>query len=346
MKMITGFNTQQDTIKPNFILRINIEKLVPDSVFRKLDEVPAYIRNADSGKIKKKISPVLSEIPITDTTSVCTRNSIADITFYDPSGLLRNPNQFSSNQFPFQFVEKTSSVHQQQKLKIIKPLKEGRELPDKPLHHDWIIAIILLSVFLWLVIKTTTRRVFPELTRFLLFRNVNESSSRDIGSLFYWQSTVLNFVSFMVIGLFAFCAAEWYDFIPEGIPPVLFMLVSLVLVILTITSRHFICVAAGNLSGESEAFNEYLMTVYYSYRFTSVLLFGIVVLLLYTVFLPPQVYFVLGLIVLIIFYLYRVIRLFLIFIKRNISILYLILYLCALEILPVLILLKYFTGLI
>ncbi len=52
------------------------------------------------------------------------------------------------------------------------------------------------------------------MTRFMLFRGINESTSRNIGSLFTWQSTILNFVSFMVIGLFGFCAAEWYDFIP------------------------------------------------------------------------------------------------------------------------------------
>jgi hypothetical protein len=343
MNMITGFNTQ-DTIKPQIVIRINTDNLIPDSVFRKLDEVPAHIRNADLGRMKKKISNAFPEI--TDTTSVCARNSIADVTFSDSLGFVRNLQPYPKGQFPFQLVEKTGSTQQDQKLIIIKPLKEGLDLPEKPLHHDWILGIIFLAAFLWLVVRTTTRSIFPELTRFLLFRDINESSSRDIGSLFYWQSTILNFVSFLIIGLFAYCAAAWYDFIPEGIQPFLFMLISLGIVVFGITSRHFICLAAGNLSSETEAFNEYLITVYQSYRFSSILLFAIVVFLAYTVIFPPQVYFVLGAIVLIIFYLYRVTRLFLIFMKRNISILYLILYLCALEILPVLILLKYFTGLI
>jgi len=41
----------------------------------------------------------------------------------------------------------------------------------------------------------------------------------------------------------------------------------------------------------------------------------------------------------------RIIKLFSIFLNRNISILYLILYLCALELLPVVVLIKYFAGL-
>ena len=343
--MITGF-VPQDTIKPTLVIRINTDNLIPDSVFRKLDEVPAYIKYADSLRLKKRISPAYPEVIITDTTSVNSRNSIADITFYDPSGFVRNLEPYPQGLFPFQLAEITESPDKQQALTIIKPLKEGLVLPERPFHNDWMTILIILSVFLWLVVKTTTRSMFHELTRFFLFRGINESSSRDTGSLFYWQSTVMNFVSFLIIGIFAYFAAVYYDFIPAGIRPFWFMLISLGLVIFSITSRHFICLGAGSLSSETEAFNEYLMTVYQSFRFSSVVIFAIVVFLLYTVILPPRVYFKSGAIVLIIFYLYRVTRLLLIFMKRNISILYLILYLCALEILPVLILLKYFTGLI
>jgi hypothetical protein len=105
-------------------------------------------------------------------------------------------------------------------------------------------------------------------------------------------------------------------------------------------------VAAGRLSGEADVFNEYLIATYMSYRFSSIFLSIIVILITYTVFIPQKIWLITGLIVMIIFYVFRVSRLFLIFMKRDISILYLILYLCALEILPVLILLRYFSGLV
>lgn len=340
--MITGFNPQ-DTIKPKLVIRINTDNLISDSVFRKLDEVPEHIR-ADSARLKRRTS-ASQETVMTDTTSVCSRNSIADVTFFDSTSFIRNLRQLPSAQFPFQLTEKTGAAELSQQIIITGNLKEGTDLPERPFNHDWIIAVIFLAAYLWLILRSTTSNMLAELTRFLLFRGINESSSRNTGSLFTWQSTILNFVSFMIIGLFGFCAAEWYEFIPSGTGPFLFMLISMGIVIFSITSRHFMCLAAGNLSGESDVFNEYLITVYQSYRFSSVLLFGIVILLTYTVLAPVQVYFVFGAIVLIIFYLYRVTRLLLIFIKRNMSILYLILYLCALEILPVLIIVKYFTGL-
>jgi len=341
--MVAGFEIQ-DTIKPQITIRINTDKLLHDSVFRKLDEIPAHIRYADSIKKIKRITRV-PEVAITDTTSVCARNSIADITFYDSLSFVRNLDQLPPVFFPYSYVEKTMLLNQEQGTSMAGTLNEGSILPQKPLHHDWIIGVVFLAAYLWLIVRNTTRSIFPEMTRFFLLRGINESPSRDTGSLFTWQSTVMNFVSFMVLGLFTYCAAEWYDFIPEGIPPLLFMLISLGAVIFGVTFRHFICLAAGNLSGESEVFTEYLVNVYQYYRFSSVIVFVVVIVLVYTIILPPQTIILVGAIVLIMFYVLRVLRLFLIFMKRNISVLYLILYLCALEILPVLIIVKYFTGL-
>jgi hypothetical protein len=338
--MITDFHIQ-DTIRPKIVIRINTDNLIPDSVFLRLDKPPAFLK-VDSG-LKKRIRP--SEVTITDTTSVCTRNSIADITFYKPEKVINSLGHFPAGQFPYQLAGKTSTVKEGHAIRLIKDLRDGTGLPEKPLHHDWMIAVVLVAAYLYMIVRTKSRSMLPEMARFLMFRGITETVSRDIGSVFTWQSTVLNFISFLILAFFGYCAAAYYQFIPSGIPSFLFMLIALGVVIAGITSRHFICTATGNLSGKPEAFNEYLFNVYQSYRFSSFVIFGIVVLLIYTVFLPPDFYFIVGLIVLATFYAFRVLRLFLIFLKRDISILYLILYLCALEILPVLILLKYFTGL-
>jgi hypothetical protein len=251
---------------------------------------------------------------------------------------------FSHNLLIFLPPETLVTENRCHKMGIIKSLKDGAGFPEDKLHYDWITSIMILSLILWIVVRISAKSNFSEFKKFIFLRGINESASRDIGSLFYWQSTILNFVSFLLISLFAYCAAAFNDIIPENIHPFLFLLLCLGLVIFCITSRHLICIVTGNISGEPEMFNEYLMTIYNSYRFGAVILFFLLVLLLYTTLLAPQVYFTGGIIVFTVFYLYRILRLLLIFMKRNVSILYLILYLCALEILPVLILLKYFTG--
>ncbi|MDQ1332313.1 MAG: hypothetical protein QG576_347, partial [Bacteroidota bacterium] len=88
-----------------------------------------------------------------------------------------------------------------------------------------------------------------------------------------------------------------------------------------------------------------IVTIYLSYRMMALVLFILVILLSYTTFFPSKALFLTGFITIAALYLMRIIRLLLIFMKRNISILYLILYLCALEFLPVVTLVKYITGL-
>ncbi len=343
--MITSFNTQ-DTIKPKLVVHISTDKLLPDSVFQKLDLRSDSQHLAASARAKKAyMQPSVENEIIADTTAVCSRNSIVDVTFYDPLNFITQLDPSAVRSFPFLFTEKNNLRQQEAKTTLIKNLKEGQILPLKPIHSDWIVVVIFVAAFLFSLIKATSKSMLPEVTRFFLFRGINEPVSRDISGLFYWQSTILNLISFVILGLFSYCAAAWYDFIPTGISPILFMFISSAIIVSGITLRHFICRITGNLSGESEVFNEYLIGVYQSYRFCSLIIFVLVVLLVYTAFLPPDIYFFSGLVVLLIMYIYRVLRLFLIFIKKDISIFYLILYLCALEILPVLILLKYFTGL-
>jgi len=343
--MISGLATQ-DTIKPGLSVRINTGNLIPDSVFRKMDEKPAHLRLSDSGKTVKYIkSPVYDDYVVTDTTSVCSRNFIADITFTDSLNFVAKLGQSQVKRFPFTLTEAGGSSRKDLKEEIITILNDGRKIPEQPFRSDWIVVIIFIAAYLFILVRSTAGSLMPGITKFLLFRGINEPSSKDISSLFYWQSTVLNFISFLVIALFLYCAAIWYDLIPSGIPHFLLLLIITAVIAVGITLRHLICITTGNLSGQKEAFNEYLIGIYNFYRFSSIFISMVIVMLLYTLLLPAGAWITAGFIVLGFMYLNRILRLFLIFIKRDISILYLILYLCALEILPGLILIKYFTGL-
>ncbi len=280
-----------------------------------------------------------------DTTSVCSRNAISDVTFYDSANLVTRIDQTNTIGFPFIFIEKNRIRETEARESFVKHLKEGEKLPDRLFHNDWIILVILAAAFLYSILRKFSQKFIPEVTRFFFFRGIGDPASRDVGALFHWQSTVINLVTFINLALFAYCSALFYDFIPSGIPGILFWIISLGIILVIITLRHGICFITGRLSGEDEAFNEYLITVYQFYRFLALILFVLVIFISYTSFLPSKTLFHLGFFSLAALYLIRIIRLFLIFIKRNISILYLILYLCALEFLPVLIALKYCTGL-
>jgi hypothetical protein len=279
-----------------------------------------------------------------DTTSVCTRNTISDITFYDPNNLINRLDPGVSNSFPVLFIEKNIEIQNDERVSLMRCLREGRELPVRPFHENWILLVILFAAFLFSVIRTFSKKLFPDVVKFFLFRGIGSPVFRDTGILFHWQSTILNLISFINLALFGYYAAFFYDIIPLNIPGVLFWLIILGVIIAIITIRHIICVITGIISGERKTFNEYLQHVYLFYRFSALILFVLVILMTFTVFYPAKFFFITGLSVMLLIYIIRIIRLLIIFLSRNISIFYFILYLCALEILPAMVSVKYLTG--
>lgn len=339
--METGFYTQ-DTVGTRLIIHINTNKLLPDSVFRKMDEIPGYMHSADSGTARKIILPKVS---INDTTSVCARNSIADVTFSDSLSIIRDIRFIPAGRVSYpDNAGKTNAGLTVQPV-LINDLREGTPVPMNPLHNDFITLAVFFAAFVLISVRSAFKKTIPEITRFFLFRGIGDSQSRDVSAIFSWYSTIVNFISFLIISMFVFSALAVFDLIPAAVSPVLFLLILFGIVVFGITSRHLICAASGELSGKTEIFNEYLVTVYQSYRFGSMVLYPLLILMNYTPVIPQKILVAAGIATLVIFYIFRTLRLFLIFIKRDISILYLILYLCALEFLPVMILAKYFSGL-
>jgi len=281
-----------------------------------------------------------------DTTPVSFRNNISDVTFYDPNNIVTKIDLETCNGFPFLFMSKNKEINAETKKSIIKHLKTGEELPPQPLPNDWVIGIILLIASLFAVIRITSGSFYSGVARFFLIRGTTDPDSRNITGLFHWQSTILNLISFFAIALFCQSAASINKIIPSGISGIVFWLITLAIIIVAVTLRHFVCVITGNISGEREAMYDYLTGIYQSYRFAALFLFVIVVLMNYTEVFPASHYIIPGIIAFGVMYLIRLLRLFIIFINRNLSIFYLILYICALEFMPVLLLAKYFTGLL
>jgi hypothetical protein len=281
-----------------------------------------------------------------DTASSCTRSSIADITYFDSTNLVTRLNPQSLQNFPYVFVEKAKAAREESKAELITHLKSGEELPVSVFRNDWILPLIIFSVLIFGIVLSESGNFFRAVFKSFLFRGINESSSRDTGLIFQWQSTLFNLAAFINISLFAFLSTLWYDLLFTGENRFLQWLIIFSVIVAAVSVRHMVCVIAGNMSGEEEIFREYLVGIYQSYRLAGLLLAVFVVMVLYTDIIPRETLFYTGFYLCCSLYLFRVLRLFLIFIKRHVSIFYLILYLCALEILPFVIFVKYVTGLV
>jgi hypothetical protein len=341
MMIITTSDLQQDTVLHKNATRHDYLQARSDSSSHVLSFQPK-----DSVKHKSITLVRYQPVVYTDTISVCFRNSIADVTFYDYNNFVFRIGFGTYKEFPYVFTDKVRQQRTREKTILINHLKTGDVLPSHPLHADWMILVIIVAATLFSLIRKAKGNLSPGLARFFLFRGINDPVSRDIGGLFHWHSTILNLISFLIIGLFGYTAVTYFDLIPAGFKGIITWLIALGIVCLAVTLRHITCVITGFTSGEREVFTKYLLGIYQSYRIAAFFLFVIIILMSYTRILPVKDFIISGIFVAGVIYLFRVISLLVIFLNKNISIFYLILYLCALEILPVLIIVKYFTGLV
>jgi hypothetical protein len=283
---------------------------------------------------------------LVDTTMSCRRGSMADVIFSDSTNIVIQIDQGHLQDFPFIFTGINKIAKEKSRAELIHQLKPGEKLPPNLYNNDWVLPLILVIVFIFGVVFSESASFFRGIFKFISFRGINESSSRDTGSIFQWQSSLFNLAAFLNISLFAFLSTIWSGLVFLEDKRFLLWLICLAVVISALTIRHLICIIVGNMSDEREIFREYLVGIYQYYRLAALFLLIISVLVLYTVFIPKNVLFYSGFSFIALLYTIRVLRLFLIFINRHVSIFYLILYLCALEILPVVILVKYVTGLV
>lgn len=336
----------QDSIKPGLVVRINAQTLINDSVFRNIDrhldsviEPPPQkkrIAGTTASEVQEKETPV-------DTTAVCSRSIVADITFSDSSSYAAFLSPAIRNELPWYVAERLHRENRRESV-VIRDLKEGKGLPDGLFSNDWIIIVIFFTALIAGLIRNANRSLLPGLASFFLFRGVGDPSSRDTGILFRWQTILLNFVSILTIALFIYCFSEYYGFMP-GIPPLLFWFLVFLSLVVLIIIRHFVISVTSFVSEQREIFSEYLVTIYQSYNYLGFVLFLIIVIIAYSPLPSPEALLAAGIVSFAILYVIRTIRLFLIFIKRGVSTFYLILYLCALEILPVLVFWKFLTSL-
>jgi hypothetical protein len=333
--------TMQDTVRQNIFSGKDTLKQLQDSTPQQLKQPSESLKFIPG--VRKYLSPAQIS---PDTTTVCIRNPVADVTYYDSTSFVYRLDPAIADKFVFTFSEINRDKYLKNKEVLIKTLKEGDWRPPRPYNADWMILVLLFAAFLFALIRTIPGNFFNSMIRFLTMRGVNENSSRDTGVLFQWQATIFNLASFITISLFGYLLLKHYEVSVEGIGGFVAWLICFGVVTVSITLRHIICIITGNFSNEQETFIEYMTGIYHTYRAGGIIFLLVNLLLLYTTFLPPGVWFSTGIIIAAILYIIRIIRLFLIFMTRHVSILYLILYLCALEILPVVIIVKYVTGLV
>jgi hypothetical protein len=281
---------------------------------------------------------------ISDTIPVYGQINYPALSYFDPSKIVLQINSDSLEQFPVNMITANRQHSYESVNRLLGYLEEGK-LPILGTSVDWLLIIVLLSAFTYGILRFFLgERIIGNITvasghRFL-------EPAQDMSVLFHWNTIILHFISYLNLAIFTYCAFSYYNLIPDKTSGPLFILIATVFWGLAVLIRHIICSVTGHISGYKKLFNDYILSVYATYRITALILFVISILILYTSILPIKALIFIALAFVVIMFFFRFQGLFTAFVKSDISIFYLILYLCALEILPVAMVVKYIQRLL
>lgn len=277
--------------------------------------------------------------------SSCNINQSSLALFYHTSFPRDTDEENQVQNFPFSFLNYPDKPHFSFWQTKETDLREGIMIEENTLKTDWMLPVILVSAALYIILRNIPGNYFRSMLNFLIFRDISGPASRETARIFRLQSTTINLASLLNVGLFGYSALWYFDISTPGLHGITLWLACTAVAATAMTVRFIVSSITGTISEKPDIFSVYMVTVYNFYRIWGLVCFILLIMMIYTSFLSPGVIVFSGIIAGILLYIIRIVRLLLIFITRRASVLYLILYLCALEILPVAVIIKYITGL-
>ena len=212
---------------------------------------------------------------------------------------------------------------------------------------NWLPGMLLLALFIFSWIKILYQKYIVQVIAATVNYQVSVRLLREKNVLFRNMSMGLNFIFTLNIGLFIYFLIQNFNL--NQIEPNGFLSVAIYSlgVLAFYNVKTFICKLIGNVFLVKEQIAEYVHNIHLYNKNTGLFLFPVVIVYPYiTSSLIKPIVIYLGLIIIIGMTLLLVYRSFQIIMKNGVSLFYLILYLCAVEILPILLLIKYSFTLI
>jgi len=203
-------------------------------------------------------------------------------------------------------------------------------------NHDWLLGIFLFITFLFIWIRLFYGRFFSVLLNAFsslqlaikLFRERNILQSR--------VSIVIDFIYLLALSLFLFVLSAHFGWLSGKRESIYVFLAIFNVVVLYAVLRSVVLKITGFVFDNGAVFAEYTHHVYVINKVAGIFLFPVVVLSHY---LPDAIVPVLqwtGILLCVGAFIFKIIRSYQIIIRKHIPLFYLFLYLCTLEILPLL----------
>lgn len=210
---------------------------------------------------------------------------------------------------------------------------------------NWLVITLLVSLFALSWLKLVYEKFIVQIVGAMVNYQVSLRLFRERNVLFKNISLGLNFTFALNLGLFIFYLVDFYGF-GQVLPyKFLSMLVYTMVVAVIYSLKSGTCKFLGYVFLVRDEFDEYIHNVRVYNKNIGLFLFPIIIIYPFIADAAKPYILYAGFLIIGTLILLRIHRGFQIIMKKGVSIFYLILYLCAIEILPVLLLIKLATSL-
>ncbi len=212
--------------------------------------------------------------------------------------------------------------------------------------NDWLLGLFLFITLLFLWVKIFYKKYFTLLFSSLLSYQLSIKLLREKNIMIKRISFVLNFIYVIVLSAFILRILEHYHIKIFRFNTFETLLIIINVVIIISVARILLFKLVGFIFNSTQIFNEYIHNNYIINKNLGLFLFPLLIAQIYISEKLKVIFLIAGISLILISYIIRLYRGFQIIIKKDIFLFYLILYLCTLEILPLLLGYKFFILLI
>jgi hypothetical protein len=212
--------------------------------------------------------------------------------------------------------------------------------------HDWFLGIFLLLAVFFIWIRIFYSKFFATLANALVSFQGSAKLFREKNVLVHRVSIVLDSVYILVMSVFLFEFAVHFNISKTEIGAFNLFLIFLNVIIFYTLLRLVILKMTGFLFLNQTVFSEYIHNTFVINKGIGIALFPVVIMAQYFPYPLISYVLILGMIIYLVAFIYKSFRGYQIIKRKDILLFYLILYLCTLEILPLLLGYKFVTSLI
>jgi hypothetical protein len=220
------------------------------------------------------------------------------------------------------------------------PLPVMRKTPD------WFTLALVIVVIAFAWIRAFYFKIFRQIVSAFFSNSISNQIVRDENILVQRASVLMSFIFYLTSALFLYQVSiyfNWqYRFIGEGF---LRFLVACLIIAFAYSIKMVMLKGLGEVFKLDKPVATYIFNIFLINNILGVLLIPVVISIAYVVTLSSGIMIYTGIVIVIIAFIYRLVRAFSIWMTlQGVSLFYLILYFCTLEIAPLVIIIKLARG--